>query len=145
MIYLFWPVCFSVNLPLTRANRQTRKSADKQTGLANKVDTSINKSGWGRNDGINSNNLANQFVWQNCKQISHFSVHLPKVEEVTNAGVVSWSKCGNDDPQAGPNILILPCLQSSKLIKHSRANTSLLENGKNSINRQLQKLKMLWV
>ncbi len=47
-----------------------------------------------------------------------------KVEEDTDAAIVSRSESGEDNPQAGPNISILLRLQSSKPTKRRRANTT---------------------
>ena len=46
------------------------------------------------------------------------------VEEGTDAAIVSRSESGEDNPQAGPNISILPRPQSSKATKRRRANTA---------------------
>lgn len=46
------------------------------------------------------------------------------VKEGTDAAIVSRSESGEDNPQAGPNISILPRPQSSKPTKSRRANTT---------------------
>lgn len=76
---------------------------------------------------MNSNDLAGRFIRYNCKQIGRFSIFLPTMEKFTNASVVSRSESEEVDLLAGPNISILPGLQSSKLTKRRQPNTTSKE------------------
>ena len=49
---------------------------------------------------------------------------LANIAEGTDAAIVSRSESGEDNLQAGPNISILPCPQSSKATNRGRANTT---------------------
>ncbi len=64
-------------LLIGRFTRQERGPADVQTGPANIVDAPVNKSEWGQNARINSNDSTGRFVRRNCKQIDHFLIRLP--------------------------------------------------------------------
>ncbi len=131
--YLFglWYVFVLTGLLAGRFTRQASKPVDAHTGLADTVDAPASKSEWGLNAKINSNDSAGRFVRRNCEWIGRFSIRSPTVEEGTDAAVVSWNENGEDDPQAGPNISILPRHQSSKPTKRRRANiTSPRKRGK---------------
>ncbi len=58
-----------------------------------------------------------------CSQYCH-SARRDCGNACTDAAVVSRSESGEDNPQAGPNISILPRPQSSRPIKRRRANTA---------------------
>lgn len=64
-------------LLIGRFTRQEKRPADVQTALANIVDASVNKSEWGQNARINSNDSTGRFVRRNFKQIDHFLIRLP--------------------------------------------------------------------
>ncbi len=67
----------------------------------------------------------NKVKWsQYCHSARWDCSNTGTVEEGTDTVIVLKSESGKNNPQAGPNISILPCLESSKPTKRRRANTT---------------------